>query len=67
VINLKSSKMFSKILVSVAASASVVLAATPAGFEPGSQTSLLVTYGDIAALDGVVVAQESRSLVQMGI
>lgn len=49
--------MFSKILVSVAASASVVLAATPPGFEPGSQTSLLVTYGDIAALDGVVVAQ----------
>ncbi|KAI1753360.1 PEBP-like protein [Xylaria castorea] len=50
--------MLSKFLVTLAASASGALAATPAGFEPGSQTSLLVTFGNVAAQDGVVVAKD---------
>ncbi|KAI0457045.1 phosphatidylethanolamine-binding protein [Xylaria acuta] len=50
--------MLSKSLVILAVSASGALAATPAGFEPGSQTSLLVSFGNVAALDGAVVARE---------
>ncbi|KAI0442638.1 PEBP-like protein [Xylaria telfairii] len=50
--------MLSKFILTLAASASGALAATPAGFEPGSETSLLVSFGNIAALDGAVVAQE---------
>ncbi|TRX89082.1 hypothetical protein FHL15_009999 [Xylaria flabelliformis] len=50
--------MLSKFLITLAASASSALAATPAGFEPGSQTSLLVTFGNVAAQDGVVVAKD---------
>ncbi|KAK5627095.1 hypothetical protein RRF57_002810 [Xylaria bambusicola] len=34
------------------------LAATPAGFEPGSETGLLVTFGNVEALDNTVVAKE---------
>jgi hypothetical protein len=52
--------MLSKSLIAFAVSASGALAATPEGFEPGSQTSLLVTYGNVAALDGAVVAKESK-------
>ncbi|GAP84029.1 putative phosphatidylethanolamine-binding protein pebp protein [Rosellinia necatrix] len=51
--------MLSKSLLALAASASGALAATPSGFEPGSETSLLVTFGNVAALDGAVVAKES--------
>ncbi|KAI8947935.1 phosphatidylethanolamine-binding protein [Xylaria longipes] len=51
--------MLSKFLITLAASASGALAATPPGFEPGSETSLLVTFGNVAALDGAVVAQET--------
>ncbi|KAI1347935.1 PEBP-like protein [Xylaria sp. FL0043] len=50
--------MLSKSLVALAASVSGALAATPAGFEPGSETSLVVTFGNVAALDGVEVARE---------
>ncbi|KAI1130933.1 PEBP-like protein [Nemania abortiva] len=50
--------MLSKSLVALAASASGALAATPAGFEPGSDTSLLVTFGNVAALNGAEVAKE---------
>ncbi|KAI0814383.1 phosphatidylethanolamine-binding protein [Xylaria sp. FL0064] len=50
--------MLSKSLVALAASISGALAATPAGFEPGSETSLVVTFGNVAALDGVEVARE---------
>ncbi|KAI3324946.1 PEBP-like protein [Xylariaceae sp. AK1471] len=50
--------MLSKSIIALVASASGALAATPSGFEPGSQTSLLVEYGNIAALDGAVVAKE---------
>lgn len=41
------------------------LAATPAGFEPGSETGLLVIYGNIAALDGAVVAKDSKLKYQV--
>ncbi|KAI1191358.1 phosphatidylethanolamine-binding protein [Nemania serpens] len=47
--------MLSKSLIALAASGA--LAATPPGFEPGSQTSLLVTFGNVTALDGAVVAK----------
>ncbi|TGJ87913.1 hypothetical protein E0Z10_g819 [Xylaria hypoxylon] len=50
--------MQSKSLIALAASTSVALAATPSGFEPSSENSLLVTYGDVAALDGTVVAKD---------
>ncbi|KAI0491125.1 phosphatidylethanolamine-binding protein [Xylaria cf. heliscus] len=50
--------MLSKFLITLAASASGALAATPAGFEPGSETGLLVTFGNVEALDGVVVAKD---------
>ncbi|KAI1746246.1 PEBP-like protein [Xylaria scruposa] len=49
--------MVSKFLITLAASGA--LAATPAGFEPGSQTSLLVTFGNVAAQDGAVVAKDA--------
>ncbi|KAI0405196.1 phosphatidylethanolamine-binding protein [Xylaria palmicola] len=52
--------MLSKFLIPLAASASTALAATPAGFEPGSETGLLVMFGSIAALDGAVVAKEGK-------
>ncbi|KAI1108636.1 phosphatidylethanolamine-binding protein [Nemania sp. NC0429] len=48
--------MLSKSLIALAASGA--LAATPPGFAPGSQTGLLVTYGNVAALDGAVVAKD---------
>ncbi|KAH8160975.1 hypothetical protein CIB48_g7263 [Xylaria polymorpha] len=51
--------MLSKFILTLAASASGALAATPAGFEPGSETSLLVSFGNIAALDGAVVAKDA--------
>jgi hypothetical protein len=46
-------------LVALLVSASGVLAATPSGFEPASQESLFVTYSNVAALDGAVIAKES--------
>ncbi|KAI0398152.1 PEBP-like protein [Xylariaceae sp. FL0594] len=45
-------------LVALLASASGALAGTPPGFEPATQESLFVAYGDVAALDGVEVAKE---------
>ncbi|KAJ8117192.1 hypothetical protein ONZ43_g4268 [Nemania bipapillata] len=50
--------MLSKSLVALVASASGALAATPSGFEPGSQESLLVTFGNVAAINGAAVAKE---------
>ncbi|KAI0108679.1 phosphatidylethanolamine-binding protein [Nemania sp. FL0031] len=50
--------MLSKSIVALAVSASGALAATPTGFEPGSDTGLLVTFGNVAAVDGAVVAKE---------
>ncbi|KAI1424415.1 phosphatidylethanolamine-binding protein [Xylaria sp. FL1777] len=50
--------MLSKSLIALAASVSGALAATPAGFEPGSETGLVVTFGSVAALDGTVVAKD---------
>lgn len=52
--------MLSKSLIALAVSGGA-LAATPPGFGPGSQTSLLVTYGNVPALDGAVVAKDSKS------
>ncbi len=53
--------MLSKYIPALAALMSSALAATPAGFEPGSETSVLVVFGNVAALDGVVVAKNSKS------
>ncbi|KAI0909064.1 PEBP-like protein [Ustulina deusta] len=51
--------MLSKYIPALAALMSSALAATPAGFEPGSETSVLVVFGNVAALDGVVVAKST--------
>ncbi|KAI0194621.1 PEBP-like protein [Astrocystis sublimbata] len=48
--------MVSKFLVALAASGA--LAATPKGFEPGSENPLLVTFGKTPAQDGVEVAKD---------
>lgn len=53
--------MLSKSFAALAVSVSGALAATPAGFEPGSETGLLVIFGDVEALDGAVVAKDSES------
>ncbi|KAJ3579057.1 hypothetical protein NPX13_g1506 [Xylaria arbuscula] len=50
--------MLSKSFAALAVSVSGALAATPAGFEPGSETGLLVSFGDVEALDGTVVAKD---------
>ncbi|KAI1438839.1 phosphatidylethanolamine-binding protein [Xylaria sp. CBS 124048] len=50
--------MLFKFIIALAASASSAVAAAPPGFEPGSQNSLIVTYGHVAALDGAVIAQK---------
>ncbi|KAH9901919.1 PEBP-like protein [Xylariomycetidae sp. FL2044] len=47
----------SPILLAAAAASSLTLAATPENFEPAADTSLLVSYGSIAAMDGTVVAK----------
>jgi len=39
----------------LATAATVTFAATPAGFQPSSDTDLIVLYGNIAPLNGVVV------------
>ncbi|KAI1811597.1 phosphatidylethanolamine-binding protein [Poronia punctata] len=46
-------------LLTLVVSASGALGATPAGFEPASEESLLVVYGNIAAQDGVVVPKDN--------
>ncbi|KAI2633898.1 PEBP-like protein [Xylaria nigripes] len=55
--------MLLKFIVALLASVSGVLAATPPGFEPGSQTSLIVAYGNVSALDGTVVGKEISQAV----
>lgn len=44
-------------LLAALAAASLASAATPAGFTPGSNTQLLVTYNGQTALNGAVEAQ----------
>ncbi|KAI0135263.1 PEBP-like protein [Daldinia grandis] len=41
----------------ILAGASATLASTPKGFEPGTTSALLVSFGDVAAADGNVLAQ----------
>lgn len=48
-------------LLAVLAAASFASAATPAGFTPGSNTQLVVTYNGQAALNGAVQAQTGES------
>ncbi|KAI1197223.1 PEBP-like protein [Nemania serpens] len=48
--------MLSQSLIALAVSGA--LAATPPGFKPGSKNTLLVTYGNVPALDGAVVAKD---------
>ncbi|CAJ2507930.1 Uu.00g091160.m01.CDS01 [Anthostomella pinea] len=54
--------MLSRSLVVLAAAASGTLAATPQGFEPAAETSLLVTYGPIVAMEGSVLAQAATQI-----
>jgi len=53
-------EMYSNALL-VLAAAALSQAATPSGFEPGSQTELLVTFGNLAALNGVDVPKACMS------
>jgi hypothetical protein len=50
--------MLSHALVVLATAASLSYAATPAGFEPSSQNNLFVTYGNLAAQGGMVMARD---------
>ena len=45
----------------VLAAAALANAATPRGFEPGSQTDLFVTYGNLAAVNGENVERNCTS------
>jgi hypothetical protein len=50
--------MLSQSLAVLVASAAVSLAKTPAGFEPASNTDLIVEFSNIAALNGAVLPKE---------
>jgi hypothetical protein len=52
--------MFSRALV-VLAAVSGSIALTPQGFQPGSQTDLIVAYGNVGALNGAVIARDGKS------
>lgn len=43
------------------AAAALSSAVTPAGFQPAAQADLLVLYGNLAAVGGLVVARDCES------
>jgi hypothetical protein len=53
--------MLSKSFAVLVAAATVSLAKTPTGFEPASNTDLIVEYSNLAALNGAVVSKECKS------
>ncbi|KAI1262088.1 PEBP-like protein [Xylariaceae sp. FL1019] len=53
--------MLSKSVVALVATVTGALAATPPGFEPASENSLPVTFGNVAALDGVEVEKAATA------
>ncbi|RXG49130.1 hypothetical protein VDGE_08416 [Verticillium dahliae] len=56
--------MFSTSLIALAAAA-LVSAATPPGFQPAGQGALIVSYGGIAAMNGVNLPKESTAKVPL--
>jgi len=50
--------MLSYSLAVLVAAATVSLAKTPAGFEPTSNTDLIVEFNNIAALNGAMISKE---------
>lgn len=46
--------------LAILAAASVANAATPAGFQPASQTQLFVSFGGLTALNGQVITKEGK-------
>ncbi|KAM0285205.1 hypothetical protein ACHAQH_001636 [Verticillium albo-atrum] len=56
--------MFSTSLVALAAAA-LVSAATPPGFQPAGQGALIISYGGIAAMNGVNLPKESTAKVPL--
>jgi phosphatidylethanolamine-binding protein len=52
--------MLGSSLVALAASAALVAAATPAGFQPAAQNPLIISYGGIAAMDGVNLPKQCK-------
>lgn len=51
--------MYSPSLVLLAIVAGA-LARTPAGFEPSSNTQLIVEYNNIAAMNGMMISKEGK-------
>lgn len=47
--------MLSRLLIALGAGATLVVGRTPDGFVPNSNTDLIVSYGQTAAMNGVVV------------
>lgn len=57
--------MFSKILLALWAGATLVVGRTPDGFVPNSNTDLIVSFGQIAAMNGVVVDKEGNATISL--
>ncbi|KAH6686265.1 phosphatidylethanolamine-binding protein [Plectosphaerella plurivora] len=55
--------MLGSSLVLLATSAALVAAATPAGFQPAAQNPLIISYGGIAAMNGVNLPKQSTAKV----
>lgn len=53
--------MFSRLLIALGAGATLVVGRTPDGFAPNYNTDLIVTYGQTAARNGVVVDKEGNA------
>lgn len=53
--------MLSQSLAVLVAAATVSLAKTPSGFEPGSDTDLIVGFSNVAALNGAMISKEGSS------
>lgn len=55
--------MISKPLLALWAGATLVVGKTPSGFTPGSDTDLIVVYGQTVAMNGVDVDQAGNSTI----
>ncbi|KAL1870807.1 hypothetical protein VTK73DRAFT_2436 [Phialemonium thermophilum] len=53
--------MLSKSMAVVVSAASMALAKTPSGFEPASNSDLIVEFSNLAALNGAVVSKEASA------
>lgn len=50
--------MFSQSVAVLVAAVTLACAKTPSGFQPASNTDLIVEYSNVAALNGAVVSKE---------